>query len=412
MTDFDKYLEEAITTDLPSSEDEADIEDEDTCGIQELAANFRLQYKTQDESVVSLKRDYVLSLCADQRFTRIAAGLSSTAIHIYDLQEGGGLKTVQEIPSKEKPETGAVTCGVQFLDEGSDNLLVGTTDGVVRLFDLRTTGEQARFEYKSDPAAQMPQVPKSVTCFERNANGRVICCGTEQYLGIVHLLFFDVRERKQLGGYHESHEDDVTSVRFHDRNPDLLCTGGTDGLINVFDIKQPDEEEALQNTINTESSVHRLNWHRNVYDKDIISCITHTNDFKSYECEEGDEVASFERSDVTAAIRRKNAGNFNLINAHNLEDNGVFLLAGTNFNRGEILRSVSVTSKEKLDPLANFLGNKQIVRESLFDAKRQLLVTGGESGIVSVWTQDATGNVGNSSGKLKTKIKSHKKTPY
>ncbi|XP_001361228.2 WD repeat-containing protein 89 [Drosophila pseudoobscura] len=411
MTDFDKYLEEAVTKDLPSSEDEADIKDEDTCSVQELAANFRLQYKPQDESVVSLKRDYVLSLGADHRFTRIAAGLSSTAVHIYDLETAGGLKTVQDVPAKEKTEMGATICGVQFLDEGSDALLVGTTDGMVRLFDLRTSGEQARFEYKSEPEAQFPQVPKSLTCFDRNANSRIICCGTEQYIGSVHLLFFDVRERKQLGGFYESHQDDVTSVRFHDRNPDMLCTGGTDGLINLFDIKQTDEDEALQNTINTESSVHRLNWHRNVYDKDIISCITHTNDFKSYECEEGDEVASFERSGITEAIRRKNAGNFNLINAHNLEDNGVFLLAGTNYNRGEILRSVSVLSKEKLEPLANFAGNKQIVRDSLFDAKRQLLVTGGESGIVSVWTQDATGNASNS-GKLKTKIKSHKKTPY
>ncbi|XP_030560102.1 WD repeat-containing protein 89 [Drosophila novamexicana] len=410
------YIAEAAAKELPSSEEEDDIEDEDTCSAQELATEFRTQH-TKDEASLSLKRDYVLGLCADPGFTRLAAGLSNTAVKIYDLSATGALTAVQEerVPALTSSDNAVTICGVRFLEENSNTLLVGTTNGLVRLFDLRAAGEQARFEYKVNPEAEpaLPPVPECITCFDRNANSRIICCGTEQHMGNVYLLFYDVRERKQLGVYYESHEDDVTAVRFHASNPDLLCTGGTDGLINVFDIKQSDEDEALCNTINTESSVHRLNWHQNVYEQDIISCITHTNDFKSYECMEGDEVISFERSDIVAGIRRKNAGNFNLINAHNLEDDGVFLLAGTNFNRGEVLRSVTAPAKDTLKPLTNFVGNKQIVRESLYDAKRDLLITGGESGIISIWTPDA-GSMINSS-KLKSKsiaAKKHKTTPY
>lgn len=382
----------------------------------------------------------MLGLCADSGYTRLAAGLSNTGVKIYDLNAAGSLTAIHQerVPLVSNASEDATICGVRFLDEGGDSLLVGTTNGLVRLFDLRAEGEQARFQYKSssDAEAGLPPVPKTITAFDRNANSRIICSGTEQHMGNVYLLFFDVRERKQLGVYHDSHEDDVTSVRFHATNPDLLCTGGTDGLINVFDIKETDEDEALLNTINTESSVHRLNWHRNVNEQDIISCITHTNDFKSYECEEGDEVISFDRSAIVAGIRRKNAGNFNLINAHNLEDDGVFLLAGTNFNRGyvwclllgwifsnslpfpssEILRSVSAPAKDTLKPLTNFVGNKQIVRDSLYDAKRNLLITGGESGIITVWTPDAVNNNNTgSSAKLKSKskaAKSHKKNPY
>ncbi|KAL7736572.1 hypothetical protein ACLKA6_015214 [Drosophila palustris] len=415
MTDLKKYFAEAVATELPSSDDEA-IEDEDTCGARELAAEFSFQHP-QDESSLSLKRDYVFGLCADSGFTRIAAGLSNTTVKIFDLSSAGSLTAVHEdrVPSVATSDIDMTICGVRFLDDGSDSLLVGTTNGQVRLFDLRATGVQATFEYKSDPLAEqsLTPVPKWINCFDRNANSRVICSGTEQHMGNVYLLFFDVRERKQLGVYHESHADDVISVRFHASNPDLLCSGGTDGLINVFDIKQSDEDDALLNTINTESSVYRLNWHRNVNEQDIISCITHTNDFKSYECEEGDEVISFDRSAITAGVRRKNAGNFNLINAHNLEDDGVFLLACTNQNRGEVLRSVSAPAKETLKPLTNFVGNKQIVRDSLYDAKRNLLVTGGESGILTVWTPAASNN--SSSAKLKSKskaAKSHKQNPY
>ncbi|XP_034477317.1 WD repeat-containing protein 89 [Drosophila innubila] len=414
MTDnLNKYLAEAASTDLPSSEDEADLEDEDTCGAHELAAEFSFHYP-QDESSISLKRDYVLGLCADSGFTRIAAGLSNTTVKIYDLSAAGSLTAIHEerVPSVVSLHNDVTICGVRFLDDGSDSLLVGTTNGLVRLIDLRANGVQATFEYKTAEQSS-PPVPKSITCFDRNANSRVICSGTEQYMSNVYLLFFDVRERKQLGVYYETHEDDVTSVRFHASNPDLLCSGGTDGLINVFDIKQSDEDEALLNTINTESSVHRLNWHRNVYEQDIISCITHTNDFKSYESEEGDEIISFDRSAITAGIRRKSAGNFNLINAHNLEDDGVFLLAGTNQNRGEVLRSVSAPAKETLKPLTNFVGNKQIVRDSLYDAKRNLLVTGGESGIITVWTPAASNNSSSANLKSKSKAaKAHKKNPY
>ena len=63
-----------------------------------------------------------------------------------------------------------------------------------------------------------------------------------------------------MGGYFESHQDDVTAIRFHAKNPDLMCSGSVDGLINVFDLKEANEDDALQQTLNTESSVHKLNW--------------------------------------------------------------------------------------------------------------------------------------------------------
>ncbi|KAH8337874.1 hypothetical protein KR067_007854, partial [Drosophila pandora] len=402
---------EAASTNLPSSEDEEDIGDDDTCSAQQLAKEFR-NFRPKDESGVSLQRDYVLCLDADWGFSRIAAGLSSSAVHIFNLDANGGgrLEKFCFLPPSDT-KTSSI-CGVRFLDEGPDNVLVGSTNGYVLLYDLRVKGEQARFRHTEKDKGQLP-VSKSITCFDRNANGRIICSGTEQYMSNVHLLFFDVRERSFMGVYNESHEDDITSVRFHDRNPDLLVTGSSDGLVNLFDVKESDEDEALLNTINTESSVGRLQWHRNVYEKDMVSCITHQHEFKIYECQEGDEVFSLERSDITAAIRRKNPANCTPINAHNQEDGGLFLLAGTNFNRGEVLRSFNVASKTKLEPLANYLGNKQIVRDSVFDAKRGLLVTGGESGIVTVWAeQDSSEASGSEKLKIKSEKKNRKKTPY
>ncbi|KAH8369920.1 hypothetical protein KR093_001450, partial [Drosophila rubida] len=399
-----------------SSEDEEDIDDNDTCAAHELSAKFRFHYP-QDEASLSLKRDYVLRLCANKGFTCIAAGLSDTTVKLYDLNASGLLTAIhhERVTTVENLNNVDTICGVRFFDDSANVLLVGTTNGSVRLLDLRMQGVQTEYRYKGDAGNQngLPPVPQTISCFDLNANSRIICCGTNKYMGNAYMLFFDVRASKQLGVYEESHDDDVTAVLFHASNPDLLCSGSTDGLINVFDINEDDEYDALLNTINTESSVDRINWHRNEQGQDLISCITHTNDFKCYEYKEGDELLSFDRSKITAGILRKSAANFNLINAHNLADGSVFLLAGTNHNRGEVLRSVTVPAKETIVPLTNFVGNKQIVRDSLYNAERNLLVTGGESGIITVWTSDNS-NIRNSSNlKSKSKAaKSHKKNPY
>jgi WD40 repeat protein len=71
------------------------------------------------------------------------------------------------------------------------------------------------------------------------------------------ILFWDVRSggNKLLGAYWESHSDDVTAVRFHPEKFNSLATGSTDGLLNIFDLLQPNEDDALLYSLNTESSV-------------------------------------------------------------------------------------------------------------------------------------------------------------
>ncbi|EDW05479.1 WD repeat-containing protein 89 [Drosophila mojavensis] len=407
-----EYIAEAAAIELPSSEDEPDTEqaeDADVCSDQQLANEFRVHY-IKDEASLGFEQSYILSLTASTDFTRLAVGQNIPAVKIYDLSKGGELTQIQELVPRSLPlkKRGreAFNRGVRFLEDNGNTLLAGYSNGQVKLFDLRTPVEQATFMSEF-----VPPVPPSIRCFDRNANSRILCCGTKLTTS-AYLLFFDIRKRKELGSYCESHSDDITSVRFHDTYPDLLCTGSTDGLINVFDIKESDEDEALKNTINTESSVHRLNWHQDANNKEVITCITHTNDFKSYECLEGDDWLSFKRSEIVAGIRRKSPANFNLINAHTMLDKGLFLLAGTNFHRGEVLRSVIAPAKGLLKPFTNYVGNKQVVRESLYDAKRDLLITSGETGLISIWTSDASDVKSNDNLRKMRFAKSRKSTPY
>lgn len=103
-----------------------------------------------------------------------------------------------------------------------------------------------------------------------------------------------------------SHQDDITDVKFHSKNPDLILSGSTDGLLCAFDISQKDEDDALLCTLNTESSVGNINWHETPLGKDLVSCITHTNDLQLFNAEDFDEadmLTSFDRETVTKQMK-------------------------------------------------------------------------------------------------------------
>ena len=53
---------------------------------------------------------------------------------------------------------------------------------------------------------------KPLMSFDVNCKGQFLCAGTEKIKDDSYLLFWDVRSNKLLGGYWESHEDDISFV--------------------------------------------------------------------------------------------------------------------------------------------------------------------------------------------------------
>lgn len=176
-------------------------------------------------------------------------------------------------------------------------LFAGSVDGSVFMYDLRTFETVHEFEDSSNNNKK-----KTITNLDINQNDRVLCAGTDQIENDVFLLFFDIRQKVLLGGYWESHTDDITQVKFHPKIPDRMASGSVDGLINVFDISNTNEDDALLHSYNTESSVGNINWHKNVFQKDLLSCITHTNDFQLFDVDESDLITSFTRKNLTDKI--------------------------------------------------------------------------------------------------------------
>ena len=56
------------------------------------------------------------------------------------------------------------------------------------------------------------QKRKPLTCVDVNAAGRFLCAGTEVVDQDAYLVFWDVRQSAPLGGYWESHTDELSTV--------------------------------------------------------------------------------------------------------------------------------------------------------------------------------------------------------
>jgi len=108
-------------------------------------------------------------------------------------------------------------------------------------------------------------------------------------------------------------------------------------------------------------------------------------------------------------MKRSSASHCQVIQCHELQGSA-WVLAQSNYNKGEIVRTFSITGK-KLTPFGQFDGNKQIIRESLVNPQSNMMVTSGENGFLTVWSLGASGSLGESS-KPKKKKKDRKSKPY
>lgn len=102
--------------------------------------------------------------------------------------------------------------GVKFSPVNNNILYSGSTEGYIKSWDLRTP-EKPAIEFKDTSIDNTDKV-KPLICFDVASNDRILSAGTELHEGDAYLLFWDVRNTKLLGGYWESHTDDITTVSY------------------------------------------------------------------------------------------------------------------------------------------------------------------------------------------------------
>ncbi|KAJ8932902.1 hypothetical protein NQ318_023203 [Aromia moschata] len=250
------------------------------------------------------------------------------------------------------------------------------------MWDLRIPEKPALIF--QDPAFENNTQARTFSCFDIACNERVITVGTDLFEGDAFLLFYDVRNSKFLGGYWESHTDDITQVKFHPYDRDKLISGSTDGLINIYDLSQSSEDDALIDTLNTQSSIEQLLWFGG-RDKSSISCITHTSDLQLWHAEGAEPYKHFTRGDIAREIKVASEDYVYISKCHTA-DESLLVLAGSN-DTEDCACSLYIRNGN-LQPAVTLKENKQIVRSSWYNENTNILLTGGEKGILNVWKLD------------------------
>ncbi|KAM3069254.1 hypothetical protein ACMFMG_010765 [Clarireedia jacksonii] len=269
-----------------------------------------------------------------------------------------------------------VTC-VNTIGEGDTCIiLTAGRDGKVCLLDPRSGVKVG--EVRSDQNAPI----LSLACSATNT----LAAGTEL---TNHQATVSIWDARSLGApvvqYVESHSDDVTELQFHPNEASLLLSGSTDGLVNIYNTKIIDEEEALHQTINHGHSIHHAKFLSNT---DIFA-LSHDEKFSMYELVTNPEEGVEEPAPVHYGDMRENLGGEYVANILSRPDGGAVLGIGTHSKNEFDLVQLKPGKPWTFVPetkvtLAGAHGS-EIVRSFCFLDAHRAVLTAGEDGQIKSW---------------------------
>ncbi|XP_056645769.1 WD repeat-containing protein 89 [Diorhabda sublineata] len=337
------------------------------------ATEYSVLNKCECLCEVNVASDYVFNIdVTKENNPHIAVAAANKSSVLYNL-DNNQISKIWEYNYNNK------VIGCKFNNRDRNLVYVATSDGLIKVLDLRTP-KNFIFQF-SDTTVENGD-NKLFNCFDLSSNDRLLAAGTDVWEGDAYILFWDTRNTKLLGAYWESHDDDITQVKFHPDDMNKLISGSTDGLINVYDLSKACEDDALIDTLNTELSVHELLWFNN-RNKDCISCISHTSDLQLWDLDNGAPYVSFSGEQLSKNIgindNEDESDAFYLAKC-NETSNGLLIVAG----KGECHR-LSKIQNNSVVPFVELHNNKQRIMDSTFNENSNILITGGEKGLINIW---------------------------
>jgi WD40 repeat protein len=266
----------------------------------------------------------------------------------------------------------------------NDNHIIVSTFESINVYDLRHNSSKISKQFKIDFLPENDFKSEEldlnhIQCFDFNCDYNYLVAGTELCEDKnVYLYFWDIRKPAAvLGAYYESHTNDITDIAFHPNRRNIFATGSSDQLINIFDMNETQEDDALITTLNIESAVEKINWTQ-THDKHLF-CITQDECIQLWNYEEVvpkvslSALSSNSMFDYVVDVLRKD----DLICVGDKNGSIMMFDINSNDNHNEIHFKEHLTK-----------GHNKIVRtvcSASDDTINDTIFSGGEDGIICFW---------------------------
>ena len=285
---------------------------------------------------------------------------SDDSLRLFD----GSLKLLQ------KPSP--VHSGISCLSTYGDGFVTAGRDGLVRFWDARATRTGLEL---SEPRGRGFS---SLACHDH-----LIAAGTEstkEGLGDVSVLLYDTRNTSApIRDYAESHTDTITQLAFHSSQPNILLSGSTDGLVSLFDANIQEEEDAIQQVLNSRAAVHCSGFlsSTEVY---IVTTDEHFSIHSIGDISTADSSSVLEIGDVRDQLQCMYV--VDLIIAQQ-----PLMVCGHNVNQTLSIVQLDQSRSWSFGSTINLLGahGEEVVRDVMVLEKERKAISCGEDGHVKVW---------------------------
>ncbi|KAI8922417.1 WD40-repeat-containing domain protein [Powellomyces hirtus] len=307
---------------------------------------------------------YVLDVVVSPSRDIVATPTASGAIHIFDSKTLNGLKTLNVTSPTDRYDD--VLSQATFDQSNPSLLFAGTTNGTVRVWDLRTGNSELIFN-----------CGKPVLSLAVNSANTALAAGTELVGEDSEISIWDVRNNSAPAArFLECHSDDVTQLRFHPTDRNAMISGSTDGLICLYNLETLEEEDALYQVIK-EDSIGKIGFFGPQYE--YIYSLSHMETFSLYKFLEGDKVFTF--GDVRGEAQQTKV-DYLIDCVYDERNQRMFLVTGDQTGNMAIFH-VNLGRLELVHTLNS--GHSDIVRGAYWDVEYGSLISGGEDSIVSLW---------------------------
>lgn len=130
----------------------------------------------------------------------------------------------------------------------SDTVVASVSTDGVKLWDLAKGLSQPIKTFTNDKKSNFLSVASS-------PDGTLVAAGTELVGSDAELHVWQWELSTLVRSFVDSHHDDITAIEFHPTLTQYMMSGSTDGYVNIYDLTQEEEDEAIHQTINF-ASVH------------------------------------------------------------------------------------------------------------------------------------------------------------